>query len=188
MFGTVLRSSTWTPSVGSHENLPIDCVNWYEAYAFCIWDGGFLPSQAEEEYASAGGAEQLEYPWGSTAPGLKSEYAIYGCLYPTGLLGEEACYCDVGHVAPVGTAPLGAGRWGQLDLTGEVLTWTLDATTPGNQFAEPCVNCASVISASDERVAEGGSFSVPLALPAKVLVGTSSPRTLDLGLRCARAP
>jgi hypothetical protein len=45
---------TWTPSVGSHENLPINCENWYEAYAFCIWDGGFLPSEAEWEYAAAG--------------------------------------------------------------------------------------------------------------------------------------
>jgi formylglycine-generating enzyme len=31
-------SSTWTPSAGSSENLPIICVNWWEAYAFCIWD------------------------------------------------------------------------------------------------------------------------------------------------------
>ena len=39
--------ATWTPAAGSHENLPINCVNWFEAYAFCIWDGGFLPSEAE---------------------------------------------------------------------------------------------------------------------------------------------
>ena len=31
--------NTWTPSAGTQENLPINCVNWYEAYAFCIWDG-----------------------------------------------------------------------------------------------------------------------------------------------------
>jgi sulfatase modifying factor 1 len=40
--------ATWTASAtGGHENLPTNCVNWYEAYAFCIWDGGFLPSEAE---------------------------------------------------------------------------------------------------------------------------------------------
>lgn len=38
--------NTWTPSAGTQENVPITCVTWQEAYAFCIWDGGFLPSQA----------------------------------------------------------------------------------------------------------------------------------------------
>jgi len=68
---------TWTNTAGSQENLPINCVNWYEAYAFCIWDGGFLPSEAEWEYAAAGGGQQREYPWGSAAPGTANQYAIY---------------------------------------------------------------------------------------------------------------
>ncbi len=51
--------ATWTDTPGSQENLPISCVTWYEAYAFCIWDGGFLPSAAEWEYAAAGGDQQL---------------------------------------------------------------------------------------------------------------------------------
>jgi formylglycine-generating enzyme len=37
-------SATWTSAAGSQERLPVNCVNWFEAYAFCIWDGGFLPS------------------------------------------------------------------------------------------------------------------------------------------------
>ncbi|MGO9835775.1 MAG: SUMF1/EgtB/PvdO family nonheme iron enzyme [Polyangiaceae bacterium] len=37
----------------------IDCVNWYESYTFCIWDGGFLPSEAEWEYAAGGGSHSL---------------------------------------------------------------------------------------------------------------------------------
>jgi formylglycine-generating enzyme required for sulfatase activity len=60
--------NTWTSKAGPQENLPINCVNWYESYAFCIWDGGFLPSEAEWEYAAAGGSEQREYPWGSMSP------------------------------------------------------------------------------------------------------------------------
>ncbi len=35
-------NDTWTPSAASNESLPINCTTWYEAYAFCIWDGGFL--------------------------------------------------------------------------------------------------------------------------------------------------
>ena len=96
--------ATWTNTAGSQENLPINCVNWYESYAFCIWDGGFLPSEAEWEYAAAGGSQQREYPWGSMAPGKKCpgagcEYAIYGCYYPSG---SGSC-TGVTNIAPVGT-------------------------------------------------------------------------------------
>jgi hypothetical protein len=69
---------TWTSAVGSQEKLPINCVNWYAAYAFCIWDGAFLPAEAEWEYAAAGGAEQRNWVWGTASPGTSSEYAIYG--------------------------------------------------------------------------------------------------------------
>jgi formylglycine-generating enzyme len=71
--------ATWTSSAGNQERLPINCVNWYEAYAFCIWDGGFLPSETEWEYAAAGGNQQREYPWGSTDPGTGNQFAIYDC-------------------------------------------------------------------------------------------------------------
>ena len=42
----VLRCSTdatWTDAPGANEDLPINCVEWYEMFAFCLWDGGRLP-------------------------------------------------------------------------------------------------------------------------------------------------
>jgi formylglycine-generating enzyme required for sulfatase activity len=62
-------SNVWTASAGPNENLPIDCVNWFEAYAFCIWDGGFLPSDTEYEFAEVGGNEQRYLPRGSPKSG-----------------------------------------------------------------------------------------------------------------------
>jgi formylglycine-generating enzyme required for sulfatase activity len=113
--------ATWTDAgAGIDENRPINCVNWYEAYAFCIWDGGFLPSEAEWEYAAAGGSQQRDYPWGSVDPGTApNEYAIYGCHW------SGSCASAV-SIAPVGTATKGAGLWGQLDLVGDVYEWALD--------------------------------------------------------------
>jgi formylglycine-generating enzyme required for sulfatase activity len=107
----------WTTTAGAQENLPMNCVNWYEAYAFCIWDGGFLPSEAEWEYAAAGGggaSGQREYPWGSTTPGEANRYAIYGCHYSVGAppdAGVGPCF-GAGNIAPVGTASEGADAGG----------------------------------------------------------------------------
>jgi formylglycine-generating enzyme required for sulfatase activity len=174
--------ATWTPSAGNDETLPINCVNWYEAYAFCIWDGGFLPSEAEWEYVAAGGSQQREYPWGSTAPGTGSEYAIYGCDYPSG---AGSCTGLV-NFAPVGTATLGAGVWGQLDLAGSVMEWNLDWYAA---YVDPCADCAYLTSSSD-RVKRGGALSYDLASLLPPARNSSDPTSRDnaIGLRCARTP
>ncbi len=178
--------ATWTSSAGNRENLPINCVNWYEAYAFCIWDGGFLPSDAEWEYAAAGGSRLREYPWGETDPGTSSQFAIFGCGYPCG---SYVCR-GVQNIAPVGTAPLGAGLWGQLDLAGEVDEWNLDFAAP---YQVPCVDCAYLTTAPT-RATRGGSFS----LSSSDTTGTLHPwvrgadlptaRSFEGGFRCARTP
>ncbi len=51
-----------------------------------------------------------------------NQYAIYGCDYPDG---SGSC-TGAANIAPVGTATLGAGCWGQLDLAGNVWEWNLD--------------------------------------------------------------
>jgi sulfatase modifying factor 1 len=181
-----LSSSTWTSLAGSQENLPITCVDWYEAYAFCIWDGGFLPSEAEWEYAAAGGGQQREYPWGSTDPGTGNEYAIYGCNY--GEAGNPAAGCmGTTNIAPVGTATRGAGYWGQLDMAGEVFEWNIDWYAP---YVDPCTDCA-YLSSTTVRVIRGGNYAgTPLNLQGANRDFFEDPGDHDsvIGLRCARRP
>jgi sulfatase modifying factor 1 len=174
-------SGTWTASVGTSENTPINCVNWYEAYAFCIWDGGFLPSEAEWEYAASGGSEQREYPWGSTDPGATSEYEIYDCKYPSG---AGPC-TGAGNLSPVGTAARGAGLWGQLDLAGNVEEWGLDwYEVP---YLDPCTDCA-YLNATTRRVLRGGNFSEFASTTLSSYRDASPPtsRSGFYGMRCAR--
>jgi len=175
--------STWTPSAAASEKLPIGCVNWYEAYAFCIWDGGFLPTEAEWEYAAVGGSQQREYPWGSAAPGTENQYSIYGCYYPSG---SGVCDGTVSHIAPVGTPVAGAGTWGQLDLAGNVSEWTLDSFAP--DYVSPCTDGAYLASSSD-RVSRGGFAEAP-AIVLTGAVRSPGPPTSRIvgGIRCARAP
>jgi sulfatase modifying factor 1 len=181
---------TWTDAGASQENLPINCVNWQEAYAFCIWDGAFLPSEAELGFAAAGGDQQLLYPWGSTDPGAANLYAIYGsantsCYFP----GPTLATCTgVSNFAPVGSAPAGAGVWGQLDLGGEVFEWVLDSFW---FFPNPCVDCAFLnLSVNDYRSVRGGAFNVSenYLSGAQRFWGTPEIPGGANGFRCARAP
>ena len=43
----------------------LNCVPWYVLFAFCVWDGGRLPTNAEWGFAAAGGDEQRMFPWGN---------------------------------------------------------------------------------------------------------------------------
>lgn len=180
----VSQFETWTAAAGSQENLPIACVNWQEAYAFCIWDGGFLPSQAEWEYAAAAGSQEREYPWGSADPGTASQYAIYDCNY-----GPAACAgTNAANIAPVGTTTLGAGFWGQLDLAGEFFEWNLDWRAAA--FGDPCTNCANTtMGASTDRWDTGGDFGHPAGSLSPEPPHSAVPTVRStIGIRCARDP
>jgi formylglycine-generating enzyme required for sulfatase activity len=186
-------TSTWTPSASANENLPINCVNWYEAYAFCIWDGGFLPTVVEWTYAAAGGSLQREYPWGDTDPGTQNQYAIYSdgvtnlCYYP-----RAGTCVGLANIAPVGTAGQGQALWGQLDLVGDVQEWTLDSGSLGRPKNAACTDCVYLASPTD-RSTPGGAFLLgPDLLSPSYDVGDpgmgATSRYGRIGFRCARAP
>ncbi|MBI3205347.1 MAG: formylglycine-generating enzyme family protein, partial [Myxococcales bacterium] len=176
---------TWTASPGDStvERRPITCVNWFQAHAFCIWDGGFLPSEAEWNYAAAGGNEQRTYPWGSTAPGANASLAVYGCYYN----GTGTC-TGVTNIAPVGSVAAGNGRYGQSDLAGNVWEWNLDWSV--SPYVVSCDNCAYLPPSASYRVYRGGSFSfeVQLLLSSFRFSNAPSDRLNFGGARCARTP
>jgi formylglycine-generating enzyme required for sulfatase activity len=181
--------ATWTPSASAQEDLPINCVNWWEASAFCIWDGGFLASEAEWKYAAAGGTEQRQFPWGSAEPGAANQYAIYGCCYPggAGSCTSDAC-SGTQNIAPVGTASLGGGRWGQLDLAGSLWEWNQDYYPDDAAFIDPCTNCA-YLTPTTTRVVKVGNFAEgPYYLPTWLRYDYApANREIYLGFRCARS-
>jgi formylglycine-generating enzyme len=180
-------TGSWTNTAGSNENLPMTCENWWEAFAFCIWDSGFLPSEAEWEYAAAGGSQEREYPWGGTPPGTANQYAIYNCLYPTGI---SDCQNQL-NLAPVGTTTLGASVWGQFDLAGNAWEWNADWYNA--TFVDPCVDCAYLPAQSPPttRVLRSGASNYAIAyLASNYRTNPYAPgsRINTIGFRCARSP
>lgn len=126
---TSKKYATWTSTAGANEHMPASCMSWHEAFAFCAWDGGRLPTDAEWNYVAAGGAEQRKYPWGSAPPD------------PTRAV---LSFTPTGHLTPVGSTPAGASKWGVLDLSGSRVEFVRDganSSTPSIGIPVPCSDC-----------------------------------------------
>lgn len=153
---------TWTTSAGGNETKPINCVTAYDALAFCIWDGGFLPNAEQWSFAAVAGNEQRPYPWGSNAPS-DTTLSAYGCLLSGGAT------CDASDIAPVGSRASGIGRYFQMDLSGNIAEWTTSAQGVG-------------------RGVRGGAWdsAVTNILGTSVLNGAPETATRSIGFRCVR--
>ncbi len=165
---------TWTDTAGSNESRPQNCISWYEAFSFCAWDGGRLATEAEWNYAAAGGSEQRAYPWSNppTSTTIDKSYAVY-------------CGGSCNSTQNVGsTSPKGDGKWGHADLAGNVYEWTLDWYAT---YQTQCNNCADLTDASS-RVFRGGNFYDFASGLRSAYRGGSGPddRSSSIGARCAR--
>jgi formylglycine-generating enzyme required for sulfatase activity len=179
------NSANWTgaPDGDATENRAINCVTWYEAFAFCAWDGGRLPTEAEWEYASAGGGDNRLYPWGSQAPDASRANYIGNPNRAASLL--------------VGSFVAGRGRYGQYDLAGGQDEHVLDVYDDlfyedSMGIPKPCTNCANLLYvAGDSRVARGGSWGTGNGTndPMRAAYRAGNLPTARFpyrGLRCAR--
>jgi sulfatase modifying factor 1 len=169
---------TWTNTAGPNEEYPINCVNWYEAMAFCLWDGGRLPTEAEWEYAAAGGSEERLYPWGSALPSVETARA-------------NSSYSDASPYIQVGSHPTGAGKWGQEDMAGSMYEWVYDGyqedwySTPESRGVD--VSC---LIAPSYRVRRGGTWGGFDEMLRAAFRDPYLPenRYYRLGFRCAGVP
>lgn len=112
MVGTVYQ-----PAPGC-QNHPANCVSYAGAAMFCDWirrrlGGDYrLPTEAEWEFAAAGGRSRLVYPWGSDSPTPECARFARQMTIPEEALAAVDSYA--------------AGPHGQHQLAGNVAEWCRD--------------------------------------------------------------
>jgi formylglycine-generating enzyme required for sulfatase activity len=163
---------SWSDNPGKRETRPMNCVSWYEAYAFCAWDGGRLPTEAEWEWVAAGGSQNLLYVWG--AHPRTADSALF----------------NAEDLAPVGSMPQDETVSGHRDLAGSVSEWVFDAWDAEwySGAGNTCVDCANL--SGDLRVRRGSAWNGDNETFLRVTFRNSyiSPRDRrpGTGVRCAR--
>jgi sulfatase modifying factor 1 len=194
-------TADWCTYGGAHDKLPVNCVSWSAARAYCEGHGGDLPTEAQLEYALGGLTGGL-YVWGSEDP--RCADAVFGRAGWGDALfqyGSTACrsYPDPG--APLDARRLSRADRDQLtlaggvlyDLAGNLAEWALDAFQPQDGscwgpglFQDP--SCGGDGPASRRSIRGGGWTDSGGELRAAHRYALSpSPGDLDVGFRCAYA-
>jgi formylglycine-generating enzyme len=170
--------ATWTDAPGANESLPVNCATWYEAMAFCLWQGTSLPTEAQWEFAAAAGAQNRTYPWGNPGGTIGPGQLSYACG------GDGAPGCGLTDISAAGAKPYGDSADGIKDLGGNVAEWALDWFDP-SFYASAQVGPMNLTS-TGLRAVRGGSWTDILTrLRAASRVGLApDTRSAQVGIRC----
>ncbi|MHB2020388.1 MAG: SUMF1/EgtB/PvdO family nonheme iron enzyme [Candidatus Xenobia bacterium] len=125
------RPAHWRDPRFNQPDMPVVGVDWYDAYAFCLWAGGRLPTELQWEKA-ARGTDGRPYPWGVWDP-QRAWYVerTFGARVDSlealeKLITGVTLDYPAQPVLPVSALPEGASPYGVLQMSGTV--WEMTAT------------------------------------------------------------
>jgi formylglycine-generating enzyme required for sulfatase activity len=150
----------------ARSDFPVVCVDWSDARRFCDWDHGWLPTEAEWEFA-ARGVDERTYPWGSERPDC-TRADFEGTR-------DDRGSCNGPGPSPVTSHADGATPSDVLNLAGNVWEWVSDwyGAYPALRTTDP-----TGPEEGRQRVTRGGTWGSP-----GVELRTTERWALDPGLK-----
>lgn len=176
-----------------YQQHPVNCLDWFQAKAYCEWKGWRLCSESEWERA-ARGSTNYSYPWGypGDTDGKICEYAVVKAevLLYSGAHSywswEEGC--GTHHTYPFGSKSKGHSPFFALDMAGNVAEWVQDSYHPSYEGA-PADGSAWESADAELRVHRGGSYEDKLEFCETWQRSSATPdfRKAAIGFRCCKS-
>jgi formylglycine-generating enzyme required for sulfatase activity len=131
------------------DDQPAVCMTVEAADGFAEWAGGFIPTEAQWEYAARSAGKDQRYPWGNEKPSCAR-----AVIHPA----DGSAGCGKNQSWPVCSKPKGNTAQGLCDMVGNVSQWTKDLYK--NTYAgAPTDGSARLDQGLNDRVIRGSDWA-----------------------------